>query len=80
MSTLGFRESRKNKDVTLNVTSLIDVLFLLIIFFMLTGTNDSHMKDESFRRGASQFIHKDQFCSDINRWLNEVIGNSSCAA
>ncbi|MEZ6164560.1 MAG: HDOD domain-containing protein [Phycisphaerales bacterium] len=49
-------------------------------FFMLTGTNDSHMKDESFRRGASQFIHKDQFCSDINRWLNEVIGNSSCAA
>jgi diguanylate cyclase (GGDEF)-like protein len=49
-------------------------------FFMLTGTNDSHMKDESFRRGASQFIHKDQFCADINRWLNEVVGNSNCAA
>lgn len=38
MSTLGFREGRRKKDVTLNVTSLIDVLFLLIIFFMLTGT------------------------------------------
>ena len=38
MSTLGFREGRRRKDVNLNVTSLIDVLFLLIIFFMLTGT------------------------------------------
>lgn len=38
MSTLGFRAGRRKRDVTLNVTSLIDVLFLLIIFFMLTGT------------------------------------------
>ena len=38
MSTLGFRERRRRMDLSLNVTSLIDVLFLLIIFFMLTGT------------------------------------------
>lgn len=38
MSTLGFRERKRRGDVNLNVTSLIDVLFLLIIFFMLTGT------------------------------------------
>jgi biopolymer transport protein ExbD len=33
-----FRERRRNKGVDLNVTSLIDVLFLLLIFFMLTST------------------------------------------
>jgi biopolymer transport protein ExbD len=34
-----FRErKRKGMDLNLNVTSLIDVLFLLLIFFMLTST------------------------------------------
>jgi biopolymer transport protein ExbD len=35
---MAFRETNKNKKVTLNVTPLIDVLFLLLIFFMITGT------------------------------------------
>jgi biopolymer transport protein ExbD len=38
VSEIVFRTRRRNKQVTLNVTSLIDVLFLLLIFFMLTGT------------------------------------------
>jgi biopolymer transport protein ExbD len=33
-----FRERRRNKSFELNVTSLIDVLFLMLIFFMLTST------------------------------------------
>jgi biopolymer transport protein ExbD len=33
-----FRDRRRRTDVTLNVISLVDVLFLLLIFFMLTGT------------------------------------------
>ncbi len=42
-------------------------------FFMLTGSNDEHMRDESLRRGASLFIHKDEFCADVNRWLGELL-------
>ena len=38
MSAFAFRERRKKRDVSLNMTSLIDILFLLLIFFMLTGT------------------------------------------
>jgi len=38
MSEIIFRTRKRDKQVTLNVTSLIDVLFLLLIFFMLTGT------------------------------------------
>lgn len=38
MSRMVFRERRRRKEVLLNVTSLVDVLFLLLIFFMLTGT------------------------------------------
>ena len=38
MSSMAFREVKKGKKVTLNVTRLIDVLFLLLIFFMITGT------------------------------------------
>jgi biopolymer transport protein ExbD len=33
-----FRPRSGRKQIHLNVTSLIDVLFLLLIFFMLTGT------------------------------------------
>ncbi|NNF06913.1 MAG: biopolymer transporter ExbD [Candidatus Eisenbacteria bacterium] len=38
MSAMTFRAKKGRKEVHLNVTSLIDVLFLLLIFFMLTGT------------------------------------------
>ena len=38
MSGLVFRKPRARKQVDLNVTSLVDVLFLLLIFFTLTST------------------------------------------
>lgn len=38
MSTMAFRVDKGYKQVTLSVTPLIDVLFLLVLFFMLTGT------------------------------------------
>ncbi len=38
MSGLAFKPMRHREKITLSVTPLIDVLFLLIIFFMLTGT------------------------------------------
>lgn len=38
MSGMVFRPRSGKKQIHLNVTSLIDVLFLLLIFFMLTGT------------------------------------------
>ncbi len=38
MAEFVFRPARRRRRVTLNLTSLIDVLFLLLIFFMLTST------------------------------------------
>jgi biopolymer transport protein ExbD len=38
MTDLLFRPRRRRRRAMLNVTSLIDVLFLLLIFFMLTST------------------------------------------
>lgn len=38
MSGMVFRRPRNKKVVDLNVTSLVDVLFLLLIFFTLTST------------------------------------------
>ncbi len=38
MSRIVFRERRPRNQVDLNVTSLVDVLFLLLIFFTLTST------------------------------------------
>ena len=38
MSEMVFHERKRRSKVVLNVTSLIDVLFLLLIFFMITGT------------------------------------------
>jgi biopolymer transport protein ExbD len=38
MSSLAFRVSDERRRVSLSVTPLIDVLFLLIIFFAITGT------------------------------------------
>lgn len=49
-------------------------------FFMLSGNNDEHMRDESLRRGANKFIHKDEFCADVNRWLGEMLLASAPAA
>ena len=45
-------------------------------FVMLTGSNDQLMRDETLRRGATRFIHKDEFCADVNRWLNELINTT----
>jgi len=38
MSGIVFRRPRARKQIDLNVTSLVDVLFLLLIFFTLTST------------------------------------------
>ena len=38
MSRIVFHERKSQKHVDLNVTSLVDVLFLLLIFFTLTST------------------------------------------
>jgi biopolymer transport protein ExbD len=38
MSGMVFRKPRNRKQVDLNVTSLVDVLFLLLIFFTITST------------------------------------------
>ena len=38
MSGIVFRKPRARKQIDLNVTSLVDVLFLLLIFFTLTST------------------------------------------
>lgn len=38
MSRIVFRERKARKHVDLNVISLVDVLFLLLIFFTLTST------------------------------------------
>lgn len=35
---MAFHLHKARKEVTLNLTPLIDVLFLLLIFFMITGT------------------------------------------
>ena len=35
---MKFRAEKKGKGLVLNITSLIDVMFLLLIFFMVTST------------------------------------------
>ena len=35
---MNFRTAKKNRSLILNLTSLIDVMFLLLIFFMVTST------------------------------------------
>ena len=49
-------------------------------FFMLTGSTDSNMCDESLRLGATMFIHKDEFCADVNKWLDQVLAPIPTAA
>lgn len=61
--------------VAKGIHGLVDVPF-----FMLTGSSDHAMKDETLRLGAAKFIHKDEFCADVNGCLNEVFSPSSKAA
>jgi biopolymer transport protein ExbD len=35
---MNFRPSKKSRGLIINITSLIDVMFLLLIFFMVTST------------------------------------------
>ncbi len=35
---MNFRPAKKNRSLILNITSLIDVMFLLVIFFTVTST------------------------------------------
>jgi len=49
-------------------------------FIMLTGSTDANMKSESHRLGVTQFIRKDEFCADVNKWLDELIRTSAIAA
>lgn len=49
-------------------------------FFMLTGSTDTETRDESHRLGASQFISKDEFCADVNKWIDEILRPMPMAA
>jgi two-component system cell cycle response regulator len=51
-----------------------------IPFYMLTGNNDQLMRDETVRRGASKYVHKDEFCSNVNKWLGEILHAGEKAA
>jgi diguanylate cyclase (GGDEF)-like protein len=55
--------------------SMVDVPFI-----MLTGNTDQDMKDESERLGVSLFIRKDEFCADVNKWLEQLMVASKAAA
>lgn len=39
---MNFRDAKKSRSLILNLTSLIDVMFLLLIFFMVTSTFRNH--------------------------------------
>jgi two-component system cell cycle response regulator len=54
--------------------------YIDVPFFMLTGNTDTDMKDESHRLGATKFVHKDEFCADVNKWLGEVLSLTELAA
>ena len=41
---MNFRPDRKEDNVDINLTPLIDVVFLLLIFFMVSTTFDRHAK------------------------------------
>lgn len=43
---MQFKRQQKNRDVDVNLTPLIDVVFLLLIFFMVstTFTKETHLK------------------------------------
>ncbi len=49
-------------------------------FFMLSGSTDVDMRDESTRLGVTQFIHKDEFCANVNKWVDLVLAPMPSAA
>lgn len=49
-------------------------------FYMLTGSTDVDMRDETLRLGATKFIHKDEFCANVNKWIDEVLRPMKSAA
>ena len=61
--------------VAKNSTTVADVPF-----FMLTGSTDNNMRDESHRLGVTMFIHKDEFCADVNKWIDKVLSPVRVAA
>ena len=56
MSEMVFRPKRHRRRASINLTSLIDVLFLLLIFFMLTST---------FRRGGEMQLQLPESSTSI---------------
>ncbi len=61
--------------VAKNSTTVADVPF-----FLLTGSTDINMREESHRLGVTKFIHKDEFCADVNKWMGEVLRPMQAAA
>ncbi len=49
-------------------------------FYMLTGSTDVEMRDETLRLGATKFIHKDEFCANVNKWIDQVLSPMKSAA
>lgn len=49
-------------------------------FIMLTGNNDADLENECHRLGVTQYIRKDDFCADVNKWLGEVLRTTEMAA
>lgn len=61
-SSLKFRRSREDEDVSINLTPLIDVVFLLLIFFMVTTTftRESQLEVELPQIQSEQGVVDDQ--------------------
>ena len=61
-SSLKFRRSREDEDVSINLTPLIDVVFLLLIFFMVTTTftQESQLEVELPQIQSEQGVVDDQ--------------------
>jgi len=49
-------------------------------FYMLTGNTDEQTRARTLELGATLYIHKNEFCGDINRWVGELISPASDAA
>ena len=49
-------------------------------FYLLTGSTDNDMKDETLRLGATKFVHKDEFCTNVKKWIDEVLHPMDLAA
>ncbi len=49
-------------------------------FFLLTSSTDVDIREETLRRGATKFVHKDEFCANVNKWVDEVLHPVKLAA